>query len=281
MKRPVALALALAILPAAVTAGAPGPDAGPAGHLPAPAIMAAQSATAVAEPAAVAAPASAMLQPGRFAIDYQLRYGALSATLKLRLEQIDANGNYRISATTKGRGLARLFMSHELLEYSEFSFEDGLVVSRDYQLDSGKKSGEDTGSILFDWQKLSADSVYEGDVAELQLGDDVYDRISADVVVIMDLRNGRQPRDMRVAEKNQLRDHTFTFEGEERIATPAGEFDAVRYLRQRTGSSRATRIWYARDTGYLPVQMEQLKDGKTTVTSKAKFVSLNGANTST
>ena len=285
MNLPAALALLLATLPTAVAGGAPGADAGPAVSSPAVDILAAQAASTAAEPEPAADPvtdsAPAALQPGSFAIDYQLRYGALSATLKLRLDQTDANGNYRITATTKGRGLARLFMSRELLEYADFSFADGLVIPRDYQLDSGKKSGEDTGSILFDWQNLSAASVYEGDSAELQLGNDIYDRISADVVVIMDLRNGRQPRDMRVAEKNQLREYTYTFEAEERIETPAGDFDAVRYLRQRTGSSRATRIWYARDKGFLPVQMEQLKDGKTAVTSTAKFVALNGATAST
>ncbi len=267
----------LALLPAALAAGAPGPDTD--ANVTSPAIelqpvAARQPADAGAAPASEPQPA---LRPGTFAIDYDLRFGALGGTLQLRLQETATADHYRIVATTRARGLTRLFMARELLEQSDFHYRDDRVVSLQYELDSGKKSGEDTGSIRFDWDNLTAASVHEGSATELQLGEDIYDRISADVVVIMDLRNGLHPRDMRVAEKNQLREYTYTFEAEERIDTPAGSFDTVRYLRQRTGSSRSTRIWYARDTGYLPVQMEQLKDGETAVTSKAKLVTLAGA----
>ncbi len=267
----------LAMLPVALTAGAPGPDTDADVSSPAIELQAAaaeQPATVAADPATAPQPA---LRPGTFAIDYDLRFGALGGTLQLRLQETGAADHYRIVATTQARGLTRLFMARELLEQADFRYRDERVISLQYELDSGKKSGEDTGSITFDWDNLTAASVHENSAAELQLGDDIYDRISADVVVIMDLRNGLHPRDMRVAEKNQLREYTYTFEAEERIDTPAGSFDTVRYLRQRTGSSRSTRIWYARDTGYLPVQMEQLKNGETAVTSKAKLVTLAGA----
>lgn len=265
------------LLPVSAAAGAPGPEEqeqtviSPAVELETGTAI--ETAATAADEIAVDVPEG--LQPQAFAIDYRLRYGALSATLKLRLQQGEGSDNFRISATTRARGLARLFMSGEPFEQAKFSYTNDRVVSQTYRLESGKKSGEDNGSITFDWKNMIAASVYEGTAADLALPDsDIYDRISADVVVIMDLRNGRQPRNMRVAEKNQLRDYGFTFEGEATIETPAGTFDTVRYLRQRSGSSRSTRIWYASDKGFLPVRMEQLKNGKTAVTSEAKSVTL-------
>ena len=225
------------------------------------------------------------LPPMGFTIDYKLRYAAFSAELTLSLrEQLNTQepGNesdkeagqndYLITATTRARGLAKLFMRNELHEQASFRFVDDRLMSKHYALNSGKKSGEDSGEVSFDWEQMTADSMYEGTRKTLSLETDVYDRMTADIVVITDLRNGRQPRKLRIAEKNQLRDYVFIYEGEERIATPAGEFDTVRYLRQRSGSSRSTLVWYARDAGYLPVRMEQRKNGKTAVTSEAQTI---------
>ena len=104
-----------------------------------------------------------------------------------------------------------------------------------------------------------------------------YDRLSADIVVIMDLRNGRPPRTLYIAEKNTTREYTFTPRGEATVETPAGTFETVLYLRQRDGSSRSTLIWYARNADFLPVRMEQLKDGKSTVTSVATSIVVSPA----
>ncbi len=262
MKSHLALLLAITCavgLPA--SAGSPGDIDGNAAV--SPAIPIERSATAAASPAI----------PG-FVIDYKVRFMAFGGDVTLSLQQTAAN-SYRVSAVTKARGLTKLLMGNELFEQAEFGYADNRIVPLRYQLDSGKKSGEDTGEIAFDWYTNTAASIHEGDAATLELGPDIYDRLSADIVVIMDLSNGRAPRTLSIAEKNTIREYTFTPQGDETIETPAGTFDTVRYLRHREGSSRSTLIWYARNAGYLPVRIEQLKDGKTAVTSVAKSVVVN------
>lgn len=258
----LAIALATGLLSAVGLAGAPGPD-GP------------RTIESAAIPVELPTTANEGLPLNEFTIKYRLRYAAFSAELTLglrRLHEADAANLFEATATTRARGMAKLFVRDDLYERARFSLVAGRILPRHYVLDSGKKAGEDSGEVSFDWEQMTADSLYEGKRSELTLDADVYDRISADIVVITDLRQGRQPRNLRIAEKNQLREYVFTYQGEERVTTTAGEFDAVRYLRQRIGSSRSTMIWYARDADYLPVRMEQLKKGKTVVTSEATMV---------
>jgi hypothetical protein len=271
--------LALLAVPLVAVAGSPGFDNDAATVSPAivitpPAapVSAAESPNENPELAAPAAlpPESSALQG--FVIDYTVRYLAFGGKLTFALQQPADSDIYRITAETKAGGLTKLLMGNDPLEQAEFRYTDAQIVPLHYQLDSGKKSGEDNSKISFDWEAQTADSVYEGASATLQLGPDRYDRLSADIVVILDLRSGRDPRNVYVAEKNGVREYTFTRQGDEIIETPAGTFDTVRYLRDREGSSRNTLIWYARNADYLPVRMELLKHGKTTVTSEASRV---------
>ena len=56
--------------------------------------------------------------------------------------------------------------------------------------------------------------------------------------------------------------HTYKPAGRERLATPAGEFDAIKVMRANEGSGDVAEIWLAADRSYLPVRIVVLeKDG--------------------
>ena len=158
-------------------------------------------------------------------------------------------------------------------EEARFTSDGERLYSTSYVVEGGSKSSDDDSDIRFDWDSGSAASIYEEEAATLPLEGEVYDRISADIVIINDLRNGLEPRSLRIAEKNEVRDYEFTFQGKETVEVPAGTFDTVKYLRQRIGSSRSTLIWYAPAADYLPVRMEQLKRGDPVATSVATTIS--------
>ncbi|NND53675.1 MAG: DUF3108 domain-containing protein [Gammaproteobacteria bacterium] len=240
------------------------------------AVLAAPSVAAqdiAAEPAAEGSRNAGPLTPRGFVINYDVRFAAFRGDLTLELLETSDN-DYRIRATTTGRGLARMFMGKESVEEAHFTFADGQVISRSYELEDGGKSGENDTEIHFDWPENIAHSVYEQELAELPLEEEVYDRISADVVTIMDLRNGNEPRTLKIAEKNSIREYTFEAQGEERIELPSGEVDTVKFMRTRTGSSRSVLIWYAPELDYLPVRMEQFKRGKSQITFTTESYSL-------
>jgi len=214
------------------------------------------------------------VEPIGFVLNYDVKYAAFGGDVTLELLPGDTPNEYSISATTRPRGLAKMFAPKQSTETAEFTFVDGQVVSHRYTLEDGTPSEEKDSKVNFDWDTGSAYSVYEQEIAELPLGPDVYDRISADVVVMLDQRNGKPPRTLYIVEKNQIREYTFEYQGEERIDLPQGPVDTVKYLRQRTGSSRSVMIWYAPELEFLPVRMEQLKRGKTQITFETTSYSL-------
>ena len=222
---------------------------------------------------AVPSGATDQMTPRGFVITYEVRFAAFRGDLTLELEQQDGD-DYRIRATTAARGIVRMFMGKDSVEESNFTFTDGRLISRDYKLDDGGDAAKNDTEINFDWEAGIARSVYEQEPAELPLEGEVYDRISADVVTIMDLRSGNPPRTLYIAEKNAVREYTFEAQGNETIEFQGGEIDTVKFLRTRTGSSRPVMIWYAPELDYLPVQMEQFKRGKSQVTFTTKSYSL-------
>jgi hypothetical protein len=259
------------LLPCLTLAGAPGADPQPEPESPAIEISFAEDAAMAVDSESISAATEPMplLRPVGFAVDYRVKYSAFGGEISLELQALQGRNKYRIRATTEARGLAKLVRSGKMREEAHFIFDEGNLQSQDYVLDAGGNSEKDSAELVFDREEQSIASVYEGNPTALPLKQDVYDRISADVVIMMDLRNGRQPRELHIAEKNQLREYTFTFQGEETVEVPAGTYRTVKYLRQRTGSSRSTLIWFAMDANFVPVRMEQLKRGKTNVTSVA------------
>ena len=225
-----------------------------------------------AEAASTTLSESAWLQPEPFVVTYRLKLMGLSADFTLELERAD-DSRYVVRATTQTRGIAKLIRGGAMREEARFSSDGERLYSNSYVVEGGSKSSDDDSDIRFDWDAGTAASIYEEEPATLLLEGDVYDRISADIVIINDLRNGLEPRDLRIAEKNEVRDYEFTFQGKETVEVPAGKFDTIKYLRQRIGSSRSTLIWYAPDAGYLPVRMQQLKRGDPVATSVATRIS--------
>jgi hypothetical protein len=277
---PMKVILPCMLLPCLALAGAPGTDTSlaqepqeiqsQAVETPAIEISIADTSNAAAAPdSARADETDPVPRPVDFSVEYRASYAAFSADISLALQAQQGSDEYRILATTKARGLAKLAQPGTVREEAQFIFEQGEFLSQNYILDTGRKSPDDKTDLRFDHQKQSIASIYEGTPVTLPLTGKIYDRISADIVIMSDLRNGKHPRDLRIAEKNQIRDYSFTLQGEETVEVPAGTYRTVKYLRQRTGSSRSTLIWYAVDAEFVPVRMEQLKRGKSTVTSVA------------
>ncbi|MCP4270554.1 MAG: DUF3108 domain-containing protein, partial [Gammaproteobacteria bacterium] len=50
--------------------------------------------------------------------------------------------------------------------------------------------------------------------------------------------------------------------GEEKIITPAGEFDALYVKKIHQNKSRVSFVWLAKELNYLPVRIKQFKEGK-------------------
>jgi hypothetical protein len=90
---------------------------------------------------------------------------------------------------------------------------------------------------------------------------DSQDRLSFLLALAFASRNG-QPVTFHVVDGRGMSHHTYQPAGREKLATPAGEFDAIKMTRRNEGSGDVVEIWLAANRSYLPVRIVILeKDG--------------------
>ena len=204
-----------------------------------------------------------------FHAEYELSYAIFSADVSFDLRRDDTPGHYVYKVTTKARGLAKAILRRKAIEKSHFSISDEHILPARYQLDDGLGGVENKTYITFVWGAGKAYSQHEGADLTIPIEAGTLDRLSADINVIMSLRAGNEPGSYPILDGEDIDIYEFKRVGEERLKVPAGTFNTVKFRRQRRGSSRSTLIWFAPEQDYLPVRIDQQKDGETSVTMTA------------
>jgi hypothetical protein len=97
---------------------------------------------------------------------------------------------------------------------------------------------------------------------DLAVASGTQDPVSSQLSIMVALLAGREPANEPMVDGGKLRDTEVRRERRERVKTPAGEYDTVVYTSRRPGGRRVTWMWLAPDLQYLPVRMEQVRDGK-------------------
>jgi hypothetical protein len=191
--------------------------------------------------------------PGRVELAYEIvRNGSTIAEASHLLEH--DGRTYRITETSKGRGILALrgttrrtsrgMVSAEGLKPVEFTDE---------------RSGRHTARASFDWEMKTVTLQYRGEPRTEPLPAQAHDRLAFmfDFAfaparrreVAFDLLDGRG-----------LSRHVYTSGGLERIKTPIGEFEALRFV--RGNADERTEIWFASELSFLPLRVLVVeKDG--------------------
>jgi hypothetical protein len=206
--------------------------------------------------------ASAADCPQPFKITMAVEWHGMSAGTSV-LELTRKSGTeftYRSSNTA--RGFFRLALPDTITQVSNFSIADGQVAPSTYVGDDGSSDTSRDVSLKFDWQAHKVTGVAENKPVDLPLTPGVQDGLSVQVALMCALAIGTVPPSFKMIDKDEIKEYQYTREGEEKIDTPLGKLDTVIYRSQKTGSSRATRLWIAPSLGYLPVRAEQAKNGK-------------------
>ena len=204
----------------------------------------------------LAATASAAELPARLELTYLMtRNGSPLAQVVERLEY--RTGNYQLTETWKGKGIYSLLGSAR--RASQGSISGATLRPREF---SDERSGRDTARAWFDWNAGSLTMQYQGKRAAQPLPPDAQDRLS--FLLALSLLPGNTDRaSYTVADGKGLSRHVYKVEGRERIRTPAGEFDAVKVVRERAGGDAETaELWLAAEHGNVPVRLVVVdKDG--------------------
>lgn len=169
--------------------------------------------------------------------------------------------SFRSSTEVKGMVL-RLVSPNPIVEHSEFRLTDGRIKPLEFRYEDGSRDGEDNFTASFDWSSETVTLAGESGRFELELSDRVLDRGSLQVALMRDAAAGRVPGPYVLADEDALQTYAYSDEGSAPIATALGTFTARKYRQQREGSSRQTILWLVPELRYLPVLIEQYRDGE-------------------
>jgi hypothetical protein len=165
---------------------------------------------------------------------------------------IDANGNYSIVSTTQAKGLVSLFFGSLTQKSEGIVTENGLKPNfYSYQYGNDAKKSQ---TANFDWvNNLLYMHTHKGDsTASLVAG-------AQDFLSFMYQFMYTPPLDtMQITMTNgkRLRTYSYSFEGEETIATKLGELKTIHLLKS-SGDEDNIEIWLATDYQYLPVKIRK------------------------
>jgi len=201
---------------------------------------------------------------------YEGKMSGLSASMQSTLSPADPSGRIEMRSVVKARGLARLVKIDPIVEYTQFEEIDGKYRPIEWHYLFNSSGSKRNAWIIFDRENLVAKSLYKTETVELDIQSDHVDRALESLVFRKDLIAGNVAEKYLYVDRNSLLEAVYEKLGFETIRTKAGDFDTIKYRRQRVGSSRSAIIWFATELEYLPVKMRHFKDDKATGTVTLK-----------
>jgi hypothetical protein len=186
------------------------------------------------------------LPPRQVELVYETSYKGIAVAEVTYVLEHDGH-NYRITETTKGRGVLALRGTTKRTSHGMVTPEGLRPVEF-----TDERTGRNTARASFDWDKKTITMQYKGEPRTEPLPPDASDRLA----FVLDFSFAPQRRGVAFDlfdGRGQSR-HVYTNGGPDRVKVPLGEFDAVRFFRGSADDDRS-EVWLAKDLGYLPVRV--------------------------
>lgn len=200
-----------------------------------------------------AASANALALPREIQAEYQVTN--LGVKVAHVHETFARKGDdYSIKSVTRAEGPLKLLMDEQVTLESS-----GKVVSTGLKpMHFGQRRTRDARhdvQAVFDWERGVIHSTYRGERTQIPLPGHTQDRLS----LMYQFMNARTRADeMRVPMSNGRKVEVYTYRmvNEERVSTPAGDFDTLHFERVTAdGKQRKADVWLAKDRFNFPVRI--------------------------
>jgi hypothetical protein len=206
---------------------------------------------------------------------YRVEYkGKEAGTAEFSVRELADRGLYEFSSTITAKGLLKLARPKPVVERSHFRANAAGIRPVEFWYEDGSRSGEDNLHMVFDWDRRVATVTGAEAHRELTLPETALDRGSLQAALMRDLAATGSVRSYALADEDSVAEYAYVDNGTATIATGAGAFDARVLTQQRAGSSRTTWLWVAPQLKFLPVRIEQRRDGE--VQTAFDLVSVSG-----
>jgi hypothetical protein len=218
------------------------------------------AALALAAHEASAAPDSSV---ATYTATYSVQYkGKEAGTAEFGVRYLEDRDLYEFSSRVLAKGLLKLARPNPAIERSHFRVDAGGIRPVEFWYEDGSRSGEDNFHIVFEWDRRIATVSTADGRRELALPAAAVDRGSLQAVLMRDLAATGAARTYSLADEDGVADYGYTDNGAATITTGQGPVDARILTQAREGSSRTTWLWVAPELRYLPVRIEQRRDGE-------------------
>ncbi|WP_211825784.1 DUF3108 domain-containing protein [Kistimonas asteriae] len=206
---------------------------------------------------------------------------AFEASYSATMGNIPMDGTAERKLLRQPDGTWQLTFNAEMLFYSfseqsRFTLdENNRIQPISYQLKKGALGKDRQASVKFDWKRKQADSREDNDQWELAIQPGDLDKISYQLQLQEDMRQGRKDLHYQVVNEDERDDYQFLVENEETLQTPLGPVKTIRLKMQRDNNKRQTWIWLAKEWNYMLVKLRQVEKNKEYVIS-LKEASIEG-----
>jgi len=197
-----------------------------------------------------------------YTAEYEVRDGRRRvARAEFSVRQV-ADGRYVFNSSAQARGIYRLVLPDPAIERSEFVLNGDRIVPLSFRYEDGSRSGEDNYSVEFDAAAGEARVSGPAGAGTFPFDEGLLDRGSLQVALMSDLAACRSPGPYTYVDDDGIRTYHYEQLEDRPAETGIGTLETVRFSQQRQGSSRLTHIWLAPDLAFLPVRIEQVRDGE-------------------
>jgi len=187
--------------------------------------------------------------PGRITLHYEMRRNG--TVLGDVAETLEHDGRtYAITSEVRGRGILALF---GVLKRTS----RGRITSQGLRPDEfrDERGSSWAVSAKFDWDARSVTQERMGKSETLKMPATAQDPLSLAYSFAFVPPKGKE-YDVTRADGRGLTPFRFTVVGNEKLATPAGEFQTLHIAKLRDGpEDKATDIWFAAERDFLPVRV--------------------------
>jgi hypothetical protein len=206
---------------------------------------------------------------------YRVEYkGRDAGTAELSVRKLPDNDLYEFSSTIVAKGLLKLARPKPAVERSHFRVEADGIRPVEFWYEDGSRSGEDNVHVAFDWDRSVVTFTSAEARREMAVPSGAVDRGSLQVARMRDFAASDVPKSYTIVDDDSVAEYEYTDNGTATITTKAGSHATRVFTQQRAGSSRTTQIWVAPDLKFLPVRIEQRRDGE--VQTALALVSVSG-----
>ena len=194
--------------------------------------------------------------------EYKVKVSVLGGKLWTELRATE-NG-YEAQSRLRAGGLARMFVRGDVVENSTFETYAGGVRPLVYKSSDEISKHDKFMHFNFDWDQERVTGSINDQPIEMDLDGEVHDRVSLQYDLMLDLLGNRKHSQYALLDDDEMKILQVSHIGSKEIEVPYGTFDAIGIQHQKAKSSgrRITTLWCVEELGYLPILIEQHRDGK-------------------